>query len=66
LIKEKIEAENPEEKLILEVLKEGSLHIDKIIEKTKLNASAVAVTISLMEISGKIRSLGTNIYSLNN
>jgi len=65
LIKEKIEAENPEEKIILEVLKEGSLHIDKIIEKTKLNASIAVSTLALMEVSDKVRSLGGNIYSLN-
>jgi len=58
-----IEAGNNEEKLILDVLKDGSLQVDKIIEKTKLNASAVATTLALMEISGKIRSLGGNIYS---
>ena len=59
-----IEAENNEEKLILNVLKEGSLPVDKIIEKTKLNASVIAGTLALMEISGKIRSLGGNIYSI--
>ncbi|MGA2418393.1 MAG: DNA-processing protein DprA [Candidatus Staskawiczbacteria bacterium] len=63
-IKNNIEAENAEEKLILDVLKEESLHVDKIIEKTKLNASYVAATLALMEISGKIRSLGGNTYSL--
>jgi DNA processing protein len=60
-----IEAETKEEKLIIEALKDEPLHVDKIIEKTKLNASAVATTIALMEISGKIRSLRANIYSLN-
>ena len=64
-IKNNIEAENNEEKFILESLKEESLHIDKIIEKTKLGASVVATTLALMEISGKIRSLGGNTYSLN-
>jgi len=65
LIKEKFEAENPEEKIILEALKEGSLHIDKIIEKTKLTAPIVVSTLALMEVSDKVRSLGGNIYSLN-
>lgn len=60
----KFEAENNEEKLILEALKEEALYVDKIIEKTKLNASLVATTLALMEISGKIRSLGGNTYSL--
>lgn len=56
--------ENIEEKLILDALKEGSLYIDKIIEKTKLNASTVATTLALMEISGKIRNLGGNVYAI--
>ena len=64
-IKTEVEAENNEEKLILEVLEEGSLYVDKIIEKTKLNASVTAKTLALMEISGKVRSLGGNVYSLN-
>lgn len=63
--KNNIEAENKEEKLILDALKEELLHVDKIIEKTKLNASVTATALALMEISGKIRSLGSNIYSLN-
>lgn len=53
-----------EEKLILEALKYEPLHIDKIIEKTKLNAPLVVSTLALIEISGKIRGLGGNIYSL--
>ena len=61
--KNEIEAETAEEKLVLNALKEESLYVDKIIEKTKLNASAVATTLALMEISGKIRSLGGNKYS---
>lgn len=59
-----IEGENKEEILILQALKNEALQIDKIIEKTKLNASTIATTLALMEISGKIRSLGGNIYSI--
>ena len=59
------EPENEEERHILSALKEESLHIDKIIEITKLNASAVAASLALMEISGKIRNLGGNTYSIN-
>jgi len=65
LIKEKVEAENPEEKLVLEALKEGSLHIDEIIKKTKLNSSIAVSTLALMEVSDKVKNLGANIYSLN-
>jgi len=48
----------------LNVLKEEPLYVDKIIEKTKLNAQAVSTTLALMEISGKIRNLGGNIYAI--
>ncbi|OGZ63168.1 MAG: DNA protecting protein DprA [Candidatus Staskawiczbacteria bacterium RIFCSPHIGHO2_01_FULL_34_27] len=58
-------AENNEEKLILDALSQEALYIDAIIEKTKLNASFVATSLALMEISGKIRNLGGNVYSLN-
>ena len=58
-------AENPEELLILTTLKEESLSIDKIIEKTKLSVPVAASTLALMEISGKVRNLGGNTYSLN-
>ena len=58
-------AATPQEAAILQALKEEALYIDKIIEKTKLNASLVATSLALMEISGKIRNLGGNTYSLN-
>ena len=57
-------AENNEEQVILQTLQEGSLYIDTIIEKTKLNASLVSSTLALMEISGKIRNLGGNVYAI--
>lgn len=58
------QGENQEEQLILEVLIEGPLYIDKIIEKTKLNAQIVASTLTVLEIKEKIRNLGGNIYAL--
>ena len=57
--------ETEEENLILGVLKEGVLDIDKIIEKTKLSASKVASTLAVLEIKGKVRNLGGNIYAIN-
>ncbi|MBM3206125.1 MAG: DNA-protecting protein DprA [Candidatus Staskawiczbacteria bacterium] len=57
--------ETSEENLILKALKEEALYIDKIIEKTNLGASTVATSLALLEISGKIRHLGGNTYSLN-
>ena len=56
--------ETGEENLILEALKEEALDIDKIIEKTKLSAAEVASTLAILEIKGKVRNLGGNIYAI--
>jgi len=60
-----MEGENEEENLILEALKEEALYIDKIIEKTKLSVQKVASTLAILEIKGKVRNLGGNIYALS-
>jgi len=66
-LKEKeIKGRTPEENLILEVLKEGALDIEKIIEKTKLSPSKVASLLSILEIEGKIKNLGGGIYAISN
>jgi DNA processing protein len=59
-----IKGKTPEENLILEVLKEGALDIEKIIEKTKLSPSKTASILSILEIEGKIKNLGGNIYAI--
>jgi DNA processing protein len=64
--KKEIKGKTPEENLILEVLKEGALDIEKIIEKTKLPPSKVASILSILEIEGKIKNLGGNIYAISN
>lgn len=53
-----------EENLILTALKEEALHLDKIIEKTKLETAKVAGAITILEMKGKVRNLGGNIYGL--
>ena len=60
-----VRGENEEENLILEALKEEALYIDKIIEKTKLPASKIAGTLAILEIKGKVRNLGGNIYAIS-
>jgi DNA processing protein len=60
-----VEGETKEERLILSALKEGSLYIDKIIEKTNLDASLVARTLAILEINSKVRNLGGNVYALS-
>jgi DNA processing protein len=62
--KKEIKGETPEENLILEVLKEGALEVEKIIEKTKLSPSKVLSLLSILEIEGKIKNLGGNVYAI--
>ncbi|MCX6759076.1 MAG: DNA-processing protein DprA [Candidatus Nealsonbacteria bacterium] len=54
-----------EENLILKILKEEALYIDKIIEKTKLPASTIASTLAILEIKCKVRNLGNNVYAIS-
>lgn len=63
--KVEITAASPEEEKILNVLKNEPLHIDKIIEKTKLNANIISSTITIMEVTKKIKNLGKNIYTIS-
>lgn len=60
-----ITGETPEENLILGALKEDVLDIDKIIERTKLSAATVASILAILEIKGKVKNLGGNIYALS-
>jgi len=52
-----------EEKLILQLLLDKTLHIDEIIQLSKLNPSKVLQTISKLELEGKIKNLGGNIFT---
>jgi DNA processing protein len=61
----KIEGENPEENSILEILKEESLDVDKIIEKSGLSAATTVRTLAILEIKGKVKNLGNNIYAIS-
>ncbi len=60
------EGKNADESLILNALKEEILYIDKIIEETKMPASRVASTLAILEIEGKVRNLGENLYAISN
>lgn len=55
---------DPEKTLILKILKQEPLHIEKIIEKTNLPAQKILSILSIMEIKGQIRNLGNNVFAL--
>ncbi|MFH2105115.1 MAG: DNA-processing protein DprA [Parcubacteria group bacterium] len=56
----------PEETKLLTHLSKDPIHIDKLTELSKLDASTVSSTLTLMEIQGKIRHLGAMTYIINN
>lgn len=61
----KVKGTTEEENLILGILKQEPLYLDKIIEKTGLTASTVAGTLAILEIKGSVRNLGGNTYAIN-
>jgi len=65
-IRPKMKKKGGEEKnVILKVLKGGALSLEEIVQKTKLSPSKVISLISLLEIGGKIKNLGNNVYALS-
>lgn len=60
-----IKAESKEEEVILDLMKSGPVHVDEIARSSKLEAAKVGSLLSLMEIKGKIKSLGGGNYFLN-
>ncbi|MFH0819938.1 MAG: DNA-processing protein DprA [bacterium] len=61
---QKIIAENEEEKNIIELLSKNPLHIDKIIQLSKLPPAQINSTLALMELKGLVRNLGGMNYVL--
>jgi DNA processing protein len=64
-ISSEVKADSPEEQVILEVLRDGPVHVDEITRAAKFPAAKVGSILSLMEIKGQVKSLGSGNYSLN-
>ena len=60
----KITADSIEEQNILDLMEDGPIHVDEITRESKLSPSKVGSLLSMMEIKGKIKSLGSGSYSL--
>ncbi|MFC1701049.1 DNA-processing protein DprA [Patescibacteria group bacterium] len=58
----KIIPDSKEEALILKYLSSEPIHIDKIVNNTKLSTSDINSTLTLMELKGKVRHLGGGNY----
>ena len=56
--------QNNQEKIIGDVLKNGALDIEQIIEKTGLAARDVSRALSVMELEDRVKTLGGNTYAL--
>ncbi len=66
LVKRKIKGKTIEEELILLAIKNDAMHIDKIVEATKLNPAKVISILSMLEAEEKVKNLGGNIYTIRN
>jgi DNA processing protein len=61
---EEVKGDTEEEQKIIDLLRGGSVHVDEITRAAKLPAAKAGSLLSLMEIKGKIKSLGSGAYSL--
>ena len=60
----KIKEISVQEKVILEALYDGELDFDSLQEKTKIESKSLISLLTMMEISGLIKKLPGNFYSL--
>jgi DNA processing protein len=59
------EGDTPEEQILLNLIHEGTSDGSELLVRSKLEVTAYNQTITMLEITGKIRSLGSNHWSLN-
>jgi DNA processing protein len=60
-----IQGETQEEQVIIDLLKEGPVHVDELARKSRISSAVLGSILSMMEIRGKIKALSSGIYSLN-
>ena len=56
--------ETPEEEKILKILGNDEVHVDEIIQKSDLPTSAVTSTLTMMEMKGKVKNVGNQVYRI--
>jgi DNA processing protein len=66
IINRKIANTTIEEKIILDILKNQALHINKIIELTKLSSAKANSSLINLEMTGIIKNLGNNTFIIKN
>lgn len=62
--RQEVFGDTKEEQIILDIIKEGASDLTEIQSKSKLDPAIFSQTITLLEISGKIRPLGANHWAL--
>ena len=62
--REEVFGDTKEEQVILDIMKEGVTELDQIQHKSKLDPSSFSQTVTMLEISGKIRPLGAAHWTL--
>ena len=62
---QEIKGDSEEEQKVIDLLKDGPVHVDEIARESKLPAAKVGSLLSLMEIKGEIKSSGSGTYSLS-
>jgi DNA processing protein len=60
-----IKGDNAEEQRILDLIQNGPEHIDHLARESNISPARVGSMLSMMEIKGKVKSLGTGVYSLS-
>lgn len=60
----KIIGTTPDEQAIIMLLQNEQLHVDELIKRSKVNASRLGMILSLMEMKGWVRNLGSGIFAL--
>lgn len=59
-------AETKEEEILLKFLSSEPIHIDELIQKSKLNTSVISSTLTMMEMTGKVKNIGGMHYITQN
>ena len=56
--------ETGEERVLLDLLQDGALHLDDLVRQSGLPTAKVCSIMTLMEIKGKVKNLGGMTYAL--
>jgi DNA processing protein len=64
-VPKKIYTFSENETLVVDILKAGAIHIDKVAQTSKLDIVQISETLTMLEIKGAVRNMGGGVWSLN-